>query len=79
MPYFVYQISPAVSNLVKNLKMLEDFEAYKEAKNFVKGERNKLAAEDKTVYKIIFADNALQAEEQLMEKRDAPIVQEWEK
>ncbi len=79
MPYFVYKISPAVTNLVKNLDMLQDFEAYKEAKNLVKSERSKLAAEDKTIYKIIFADNALQAEEQLMEKREAPIVLEWEK
>ncbi len=79
MPYFVYKIAPAVSNLVKNLEMLQGFEVYKEAKNFVKDERNKLSAEDKTTYKIIFADNALQAEEQLMEKRDAPIIREWEK
>jgi len=79
MPYFVYEIKPAVSALVKDLQLLEEFEAYKEAKNFVKQERCKLPAEDKTVYKIIFADNALQAEEQLMEKREAPIVQEWEK
>jgi len=79
MPYFVYEIKPAVSELVKNLEMLKEFEAYKEAKDFVKEQRNKLSAEDKTVYKIIFSDNALQAEEQLMEKREAPIVQEWEK
>ncbi|VAX09839.1 hypothetical protein MNBD_GAMMA25-1297 [hydrothermal vent metagenome] len=79
MPYFVYKIAPAVSDLVKNLEMLQDFEVYKEAKNFVKDERNKLSTEDKTTFKIIFADNALQAEEQLMEKRDAPIVMEWEK
>ncbi len=79
MPYFVYKIKPAVSQLVKNLEMLEEFEAYKEAKNFVKERRNNLSNEDETVYKIIFADNALQAEEQLMEKRDAPIVREWEK
>ncbi len=79
MPYFVYKIKPAVSQLVKNLEMQEEFEAYKEAKNFVKERRNNLSNEDETVYKIIFADNALQAEEQLMEKRDAPIVREWEK
>ncbi len=79
MPYFVYKIEPAVSELVKNLQLLEEFEAYKEAKNLVKQERSKLSAEDKTVYKIIFADNALQAEEQLMEKREAPIIKEWEK
>jgi len=79
MPYFVYKIVPAVTNLIKNLEVLQDFEAYKEAKTFVKDERIKLAAEDKTTYKIIFADNALHAEEQLMEKRDAPIVKEWEK
>ncbi len=76
MPYFVYKIKPALNKLVKNLEKLQDFETYKEAKNFAKDERNKLSDEDKTEYKIIFADNALQAEEQLMEKRDAPIVRE---
>ncbi len=79
MPYFVYQIKPAVSKLIKNLEMLEEFEAYKEAKNLIKDKRKQLSREDETVYKIIFANNALQAEEQLMEKRDAPIVREWEK
>lgn len=79
MPYFVYQIKPAVSKLVKNLEMLEEFEAYKEAKNLIKDKRKQLSSEDGTLYKIIFADNALQAEEQLMEKRKAPIVREWEK
>ncbi|VAX11914.1 hypothetical protein MNBD_GAMMA24-2439 [hydrothermal vent metagenome] len=79
MPYFVYQIKPAISKLVKNMEKLEEFEAYKEAKNLVKDKRKQLSSEDETIYKIIFADNELQAEEQLMEKREAPIVLEWEK
>ncbi|HFQ13716.1 MAG TPA: hypothetical protein ENK40_02855 [Gammaproteobacteria bacterium] len=79
MPYFVYKIEPAVSELVKSLEKLAEYEAYKEARDFVRNERSKLSGEDRTTYKIIFADNALQAEEQLMEKREAPILREWEK
>ncbi|HEB54727.1 MAG TPA: hypothetical protein ENI98_00195 [Gammaproteobacteria bacterium] len=79
MPYFIYKIKPGISELVKNLEMLQEFEIYKEAKNFAKEQRDQLSSGDETVYKIIFADNALRAEEQLMEKREAPIIQEWEK
>ena len=34
---------------------------------------------DNSQIKVMFADNQLQAEEQLMEKRDKPILREWEK
>ena len=78
MPYFVYKITPGITNLLKNLELASEFESFKEAKNFVKDQRPSLAENNSTL-KIIFADNSLQAEEQLMEKRDAPILQEWEK
>jgi hypothetical protein len=29
--------------------------------------------------KVMFADTELEAEEKLMEKREAPILREWEK
>ena len=35
--------------------------------------------DEKVQIKVIFADNSLQAEELLMEKRDQPIMREWEK
>lgn len=79
MPYYVYKILPSVSTIVKNLELVQEFENYKDAKNLAKSKRMELAADDKSNFKVIFADNSLQAEEQLMEKREAPILREWEK
>jgi len=78
MPYFVYKISEGATDLIKNLEKLDEYEAYKEAKNKARELRPSLV-NDKTQVKVIFADNALQAEELLMEKRDEPIIKEWEK
>lgn len=78
MPYYVYQIQEGTTNLIKNLEKLADFETYKDAKNRARELRPSLV-NDKTQVKVIFADNALQAEELLMEKRDEPIIAEWEK
>ena len=80
MPYFIYKIIPGVTNLLNNIELQTDFETFKEAKNHVKelrGSQNE--ASDNSSLKIIFADNSLHAEEQLMEKRDVPIIREWEK
>ena len=79
MPYFIYKITPGVTDLLKNIELLTEFESYKEAKNHVKELRTQQDASDNATLKIIFADNSLQAEEQLMEKREAPILREWEK
>ena len=79
MPYYVYKIMPSVSQIVKNLQLVQEFDNYKDAKNLVKSKRMELSADDKTNYKVIFAENTLQAEEQLMENREAPILREWEK
>ncbi|MCB1754966.1 MAG: hypothetical protein KDJ38_05565 [Gammaproteobacteria bacterium] len=77
MPYYVYKISPSVTPLVKNLDAVEEFSSYPEAKKLVRELRSKVDAEVQV--KIIFAENKLQAEELLQEKRDKPILQEWEK
>lgn len=79
MPYYVYKILPTVSQIVKNLELVAEYENYKEAKNLAKTKRAEQPADDKATYKVIFADNSLQAEEQLMEHREAPILREWEK
>ncbi|MCG6887589.1 MAG: hypothetical protein LJE74_10295 [Proteobacteria bacterium] len=79
MPYYVYKIKPGITDLVKPLEKIEEFESFMEAKQFV---RNKRAGEDggePVTYKIIFAETLLEAEERLQERRDAPIVREWEK
>jgi len=79
MPYYVYLIKPGVTNLVKGLEKVAEFENFKEAKIFVKDKRSGQDGEEPVTYKIIFAENVLEAEERLSEQREAPILREWEK
>ena len=77
MPYFVYQITESV--MVKNLDLLGEFENFKEAKNFAKDKRNENPDVGPETFKVIFSKNQLEAEEQLHEHREQPILMEWEK
>ena len=77
MPYYVFRIQSGPTAIVKQLDLLQEFEVYKEAQDFAKLTRAQQT--DGSQIKVMFADNLLQAEEQLMEKRDKPIVREWEK
>lgn len=79
MPYFIYKINAGPTALIKNLEKLAKHEGYKLAQKEVRELRAAQAADDTATYKVIFADNALAAEEQLLEHREAPIMREWEK
>jgi len=79
MPYYVYKISPGPTKLVSTLEKLDQYDSFKEAKTFARGLRAELPEGDKTRIKVMFAESELDAEEQLMEKREAPILREWEK
>jgi hypothetical protein len=79
MPYYVFKITQGPTAILKNLDLLDEFESYKEAKNFARDARAGQPADDDSQVKVLFADNRLQAEEQLMEKREEPILREWEK
>lgn len=79
MPYYVYKMNEGVSSMVKNLEYQDEFEAFKDAKNFARSKRSELSEDDKAIYKVIFAANQLAAEEMLTEKREEPILREWEK
>jgi hypothetical protein len=81
MPYFVYKMSPGPTNIIKNLDLMDKFEKYKDAKNYVKEKRVELniTAESDEELKMILAENELEAEEKLLEKREKPILREWEK
>ena len=79
MPYFVYKIAPGVSKIVKNLEPLDDFEKFKDAKNFAKEKRQQESSDSGNIYKVIFAENSIDAEEKLQEQREETIVREWEK
>lgn len=79
MPYYVFRITAGPTSIVKNLELLDEFEAFKQAKTFVKEHRTNQAESDDSQIKVMFAENRLQAEELLQEKKDKPIVREWEK
>ena len=80
MPYYVFKMSsPEGMELVKNLDLIDDFESFREAKNFAKTQRALLDKDDKSLIKVMFATNQLLAEEQLLLYREKPIVMEHEK
>lgn len=79
MPYYVYKMNEGVSAVVKNLECLDEFESFKDAKNLARSKRQEQDKDDPTIYKVIFAANQLAAEEMLTEKREEPILREWEK
>jgi hypothetical protein len=77
--YYIYKITQGPSDIVSNLEKVDQYDNYKTAKQNIKQLRAQLAAEATHFYKIIFAESELQAEEMLMEKREAPVMMEWEK
>ena len=79
MPYFVYKIAPGISKIVKNIEPLAEYEKFKEAKNFAKEKRQQEDPSENNTYKVIFAENSIDAEEKLQEQREESIVREWEK
>ena len=79
MPYFLFKISSTDGiNLVKKLELIEQFEAFRDAKSRAKMLRAETTATQAIVYKVMFADNLLLAEEQLLEKREKPTLMEHE-
>jgi hypothetical protein len=79
MPYYLFKISARDSiDLVKDLQLLEVFDAFRDAKTEAKKLRSE-QAEDGFSYKVMFADNQLSAEEQLLEKREKPVLMEHER
>lgn len=79
MPYYLYKMSsPDGIDLVKNLQLLEVFDSFREAKKKAKQLRQ-AAQSDQYQFKLMFADNQLAAEEQLLEKRAKPVLMEYER
>ena len=80
MPYYVFKMtSPEGMELVKNLELIDDFESFRDAKNFAKSKRAELDKDDTSIIKVMYAENQLLAEEQLLAYREKPIVMEHEK
>jgi hypothetical protein len=79
MPYYIYKITAGPSTLVKTLEKIDQCDSFKDAKTRARSMRAELGEQDNLQIKVMFAENELKAEEQLMEKREAPILREWEK
>lgn len=79
MPYYVYKISTLEGiDLIKKLELLHQFDSFKEAKTTAKTLRSGGTMGDCQI-KIMFAENQLIAEEQLLEKRVKPDLMEYER
>ncbi len=80
MPYYIYKMtSPEGMDLVKNLELINEFDSFKQAKKYVREKRTEFPEDSAETIKIMFADNQLLAEEQLLEHRNKPILMEHEK
>ncbi len=80
MPYYVFKMSsPEGMELVNNFELITEFEKFRDAKNFAKEQRAALDEGDTAQIKVMFADNQLLAEEQLLAYREKPVVMEHEK
>ena len=79
MPYYIYKITPGPTTLLKTLEKLEQHDTYKDARNSARSMRSTMAEGENHIIKVMFAESELQAEDQLMHKREEPILREWEK
>ncbi|OQX10415.1 MAG: hypothetical protein L3K52_11640 [Candidatus Thiothrix sulfatifontis] len=78
MPYYVFKITQP-NPMIKNLDMQQACEAYPEARELARSLRAQQEPGDKAIVKIVFAASLLEAEENLHETREKPILMEWEK
>jgi len=79
MAYYLYKISSLDGiDLVKNLQLLEVYDSFRDAKKNAKSLRQKENS-DEFNFKVMFAENQLSAEEQLLEKREKPVLMEYER
>lgn len=80
MPYFIYKMTAQEGmSLVKNLELINEFETFKEAKQYAREKRTELPQDSDEIIKVMFAENQLVAEEQLLEHREKPVLMEHEK
>ena len=79
MPYFLFKMTePDKLKIVRQLELVDTFEVFREAKNAARQLRAESDSDD-VVFKVTFADNRLAAEEQLLEKREKPVLMEHER
>jgi len=79
MPYYLFKISHRdATKRVKNLELIEVHGSFRDAGKAAKSLRAQNES-DEIAYRVMFADSQLAAEESLQEKRDKPILMEFER
>ncbi len=76
MSYFVFKYQ---DNKFRSVEHIDTFESYKEARTLLKRLRKEKSPNNPDAYKLVYAEDMLEAEMLILEKRDAPILREWEK
>lgn len=71
MPYYLYRIT---ERPIRQLAKLAQYPSFKEAGAEAKRLRGAVDQPAGSVVKVIFADNELQAEDQLSQVREAPLL-----
>lgn len=79
MPYYIYIVTTIDTTTKKAVEAVSEFENFKQAKAEVRRLRAEEQLQDNQSYKVIFAEDAAQAEQRLIEYREEPIAKEWEK
>ncbi len=79
MPYYIYIVTTIDTTTKKSVEAVSEFETFKLAKAEVRRLRAEEQLQDNQTYKVMFADNAAEAEQRLVEYREEPIAKEWEK
>lgn len=79
MPYFIYKITPGDTPTARTLGLINEHDNYRDARIEVKSLRLEQPADTSHIYKIMFAGSQGEAEQQLLEVREEPIIKEWEK
>ena len=78
MPYFVFFLNKGTNGIIRDAQLLNQFDDYKQAKQFARNKRAQDDVKQASDIKIMFADNIDHAEHRLLENRDAPVLREWE-
>ncbi len=79
MPYYIYHVKHKPGSVVKQLQLASKFDDYRLAKSEIHKLRSTQSQQNSAILKMIFAESELQAEELMQEKRQEPILMEWEK
>ena len=77
MAYFIYKIFDRDGDKV--LEYIEEHDEFIDAKTRVRAMRAEMAADADYTVKIMFAASRGEAETLLTERREAPVLKEWEK